>query len=144
MDADEREQYWLDVEIPYTPLYAYEEMLAPLFDRPNSPDTVTAYCERLVGYLTDKQVIGAEKLTDDVRMLQAARFERKISAADRGAPPRIFVSHAQKDREGRGGSPRRWSTRATTSKSLSGTGCRETTSPTASTGRSAPPIFFWS
>ncbi|MFC8453699.1 FxSxx-COOH system tetratricopeptide repeat protein [Kitasatospora sp. NPDC057223] len=46
------EEYWGDVEIPYRTLYAYEEMLSPVGDRPHQEDTLLSAFERLTSRIT--------------------------------------------------------------------------------------------
>ena len=43
---DQRAEYWANVEVPYRPLYAYEETLAAFGDRPGTP---TPCCHRTSG-----------------------------------------------------------------------------------------------
>ncbi|MEU6230971.1 FxSxx-COOH system tetratricopeptide repeat protein [Streptomyces sp. NPDC047042] len=91
----EREAYWGDVEVPYKSLYAYEEMLAPIGDRPHQEDTVLAACERLTAHLTRGAV------TECVAMEEAAR--RRLRRAYRARPNRrmeydFCMSYAAADR----------------------------------------------
>ncbi|WP_079148018.1 FxSxx-COOH system tetratricopeptide repeat protein [Streptomyces agglomeratus] len=56
------EKYWGDVEVPYRSLYAYEELLATVGDRPGQEDTLLAAFERLTNYLTEGKVIKARPM----------------------------------------------------------------------------------
>ncbi|TWO65498.1 tetratricopeptide repeat protein [Caenimonas sedimenti] len=48
--------YWSSVEVPYTPFYAYEEVLAPFKDNPEDPRSVLASFLRITRYLTGGRV----------------------------------------------------------------------------------------
>jgi MinD-like ATPase involved in chromosome partitioning or flagellar assembly len=52
----ERELYLKEVEYPYIPFYAYEEILATFGDSPGKLNTLLAATERLVGHLTEGKV----------------------------------------------------------------------------------------
>jgi hypothetical protein len=52
----EREEYWGNVEIPYIPWYAYEEVLVTFRDNPHQRDSLLAAIEQLVSYLTNKEI----------------------------------------------------------------------------------------
>jgi tetratricopeptide (TPR) repeat protein/MinD-like ATPase involved in chromosome partitioning or flagellar assembly len=53
---DERGHYLEEVQFPYIPYYAYEEILATFGDTPGKLNTVLAASERLTTYLTDGEV----------------------------------------------------------------------------------------
>ncbi len=53
---EEREQYLKQVEYPYIPYYAYEEILATFGDSHGKLNTVLAATERLTSYITDGEV----------------------------------------------------------------------------------------
>jgi tetratricopeptide (TPR) repeat protein len=78
MDEADRAQYWLDVEIPYRPLYAYEEMLATIGDVPGQPSSLSASYARLAGYLTHHDVEGLPPLDERLRLAARARFLRTV------------------------------------------------------------------
>jgi cellulose biosynthesis protein BcsQ/tetratricopeptide (TPR) repeat protein len=54
--ASSLHEYWTGVEIPQTPFYAYEEVLATFKDDPRDPKTVLAAFVRVVGHITDGDV----------------------------------------------------------------------------------------
>jgi MinD-like ATPase involved in chromosome partitioning or flagellar assembly len=56
LSETEREEYWGNVEIPYIPWYAYEEVLVAFRDNPYQRDSLLAPMEQLVTYLTHKRV----------------------------------------------------------------------------------------
>jgi tetratricopeptide (TPR) repeat protein len=76
-EAD-RTAYWLSVEVPYRPLYAYEEMLATIGDLPGQPSSLSAAYERLVGYLTGDRIVSLPALDERVRLATRARFLRTV------------------------------------------------------------------
>jgi tetratricopeptide (TPR) repeat protein len=53
---DDRSRYLEEVQFPYIPYYAYEEILATFGDTPGKINTVLAASERLTTYLTDGEV----------------------------------------------------------------------------------------
>lgn len=73
LPADEMNRYWLSVEIPYRPFYAFEETLATFGDAPGSPNSMLAAFERLAGVITEGG-IGAFAAMDE--QLRAATLER--------------------------------------------------------------------
>ncbi|MCK9893017.1 FxSxx-COOH system tetratricopeptide repeat protein [Frankia sp. AgB32] len=93
-DGTEREQYWGDVEIPYKPYYAYEEILAVFGDRPRQEGTLLAAYERLVSYLTDHQVDALLEQNEGLRRRVLASFERTRVAT----PSAAVVSYSGGDR----------------------------------------------
>jgi cellulose biosynthesis protein BcsQ/Tfp pilus assembly protein PilF len=52
-DVSLKNTYWSAVGVIYIPYYAYEEILAPFGDTPDSPLTLIPSSEKLAGYLTD-------------------------------------------------------------------------------------------
>jgi hypothetical protein len=76
LSAEEVEAYWGDVEIPYKPFYAYEEILAPFGDRPKLENSLLAAFERLARILTDGAVQTTGQLPDADRRHWLAEFER--------------------------------------------------------------------
>ncbi|MER6159195.1 FxSxx-COOH system tetratricopeptide repeat protein [Streptomyces sp. NPDC001868] len=88
------ERYWGDVEIPYKTFYAYEEIVAPVGDRPLQEGTVLKACERLTDWLTDGEVRRGVPLPDEERQRLLTAYmnkSRAISAC-------LFVSYAPEDR----------------------------------------------
>jgi len=94
LSAEEVETYWGDVEIPYKPFYAYEEILAPFGDRPRMENSLLAAFERLTRILTAGAVQAAAQLPDVDRRQWLAEFERTRQV------PRhdVVVSYATVDR----------------------------------------------
>ncbi|WP_261561454.1 FxSxx-COOH system tetratricopeptide repeat protein [Frankia tisae] len=94
LDSGERDLYWGDVEIPYKPYYAYEEILAVFGDRPHQEGTLLAAYERLASHLTDHEIDTMPALNERQRRRVLAGFERtQISI-----PTDIVVSYAAGDR----------------------------------------------
>lgn len=75
LDNDQREQYWGEVEVPYRSIYAYEEMLASIGDRPRTEGTILAASERLVGYLTNGVIRQTPPLDESQRRDLIASYE---------------------------------------------------------------------
>ena len=73
-DALERERSWDDVEVPYIPLYAYEEILAVFKDRPGASRTVLAAAERVAQRLTGDDDIRARQITEARRRWALASY----------------------------------------------------------------------
>jgi tetratricopeptide (TPR) repeat protein len=94
LDHNERERYWGEVEVPYKPFYAYEEILATIGDRPMQETSLLASYERLVAVLTGGQVTRLEPMDEADRRRWLEEFERTRQAA----PSDIFVSHVEQDR----------------------------------------------
>jgi hypothetical protein len=72
----DRRRYWLDVEIPYQPLYAYEEMLATIGDMPGQRASLLSSYERLTGYLTAHEVVALPWADERLRLATRNRFMR--------------------------------------------------------------------
>lgn len=80
---EDPDRYWGDVEVPYRTFYAYEEILAPIGDRPRQKNTVLAATERIVGYLTDGRVTELGSTLDEPdRRALLDRFRREVSTTD--------------------------------------------------------------
>ena len=90
--------YWANVEVPYTPYYAYEEILAAIGDRPGHRRTVLAACESLVSYLTDAEIQALVSIPEFRRRQLQTRYHRADqalpNAARLGGPPRVFITYA--------------------------------------------------
>ncbi|MGW7045545.1 KGGVGR-motif variant AAA ATPase [Streptomyces avermitilis] len=95
--------YWGDVEVPYKPFYAYEEILATVGDRPRQQDTVLAATERIVAHLTDQEITRlVTDLDEPGRRALLERFQRVGPlASDRLTPDRrrqpssrVFISYS--------------------------------------------------
>jgi MinD-like ATPase involved in chromosome partitioning or flagellar assembly/tetratricopeptide (TPR) repeat protein len=94
MDHDARERYWGDVEIPYKPFYAYEEILATVGDRPRQENSLLAAYERLTSVLTENRVVEIRPFDEVERRRRLAEFERTKLAL----PSDIFISYTEQDR----------------------------------------------
>jgi hypothetical protein len=79
-DGDAATRYWLAVEIPYRPFYAFEETLATFGDAPGSHGSLLAAYERLTREITDEQVTRYEPIEDDRRIATLRLFARHRSA----------------------------------------------------------------
>lgn len=88
------ERYWGDVEIPYKTFYAYEEIVAPVGDRPLQEGTVLKACERLTDWITDGEVSRGVPLPDEERQRLLTAYMNK----SRATSACLFVSHAPEDR----------------------------------------------
>ncbi|CAN2040429.1 hypothetical protein GMMP15_1730004 [Candidatus Magnetomoraceae bacterium gMMP-15] len=74
----EQDNYWGDIEIPYIPWYAYEEILATFSDNPAQKDSLIAAIIRLITYLTNNEInifIPPEKRKCDQVL---SKFSRQI------------------------------------------------------------------
>jgi tetratricopeptide (TPR) repeat protein len=80
MSEAEAARYWLAVEIPYRPFYAFEETLAVFGDQPGSPGSMLAALERLTAEISEREVNGLEPMNDDVRLDTLRRFTRRRPA----------------------------------------------------------------
>lgn len=94
MDRWARTQYWGEVEIPYRTFYAYEEILAPIGDRPGVKNSVLAACERLVWHLTGGAVSESAPLEETERRRLLLQLER--TSAETG--PDFVINYAAEDR----------------------------------------------
>lgn len=94
LSPEEVETYWGDVEIPYKPFYAYEEILAPFGDRPRMENSLLAAFERLTRVLTDGAVQTAAQLPDTDRRQWLAEFERTRPVPGHD----VVISYATVDR----------------------------------------------
>ncbi|MCM3882069.1 FxSxx-COOH system tetratricopeptide repeat protein [Frankia sp. R82] len=94
LSGAEKDRYWGDVEVPYKPFYAYEEILAVFGDRPFQEGTLLAAYERLTTYLTDREIHTFRPMEERVRRRALAVFERTVAPI----PTEIVVSHVASDR----------------------------------------------
>lgn len=77
LSAVERRAYWANVEVPYRPYYAYEEMLAVFGDMPDAPGSMLSAYERLTRFITDGAVTGLPPIDEDQRNITRAKFDRR-------------------------------------------------------------------
>jgi len=92
--ADEASRYWGDVEIPYKPFFAYEEILAPFAERPMLESSLLASFERLTRVLTDGQVQELPPIEEQRRRRWLLEFERPRPSTAND----VAVSYAAVDR----------------------------------------------
>lgn len=76
LSEERRERYWTDVEIPYQPFYAHEEILATFGDGNAGPMTLLGAYERLTSYITDGEVIRMPAMDSATREYWLERFKR--------------------------------------------------------------------
>jgi cellulose biosynthesis protein BcsQ len=91
---DEADRYWGDVEIPYKPYYAYEEILSVFGDRPRLEASLLTAFERLTAALTDGEVAQMAPLDERIRRRLLTQFERPR----RSAISEVLISYASEDR----------------------------------------------
>jgi cellulose biosynthesis protein BcsQ/tetratricopeptide (TPR) repeat protein len=95
LDGLERERFWGEIEVPYKPFYAYEEILATIGDRPLQENSLLASYERLVGVLTGGAVTRLAAVVDEAdrrRWLEEFERTKQPAATD------VFISHVEQDR----------------------------------------------
>jgi len=79
MPDDERRAYWAEVEVPYRPSYAYEEMLATIGDRAGSQVGLLPSYERLVARITNGEVSALPPKEEWLRLRTRLLFSRTQS-----------------------------------------------------------------
>jgi cellulose biosynthesis protein BcsQ len=83
MSDDQRAQYWTDVEVPYRPLYAYEETLAAFGDRPGVADSLLSSYERIAARITGDKVTRLPPRQEWLRLSTWRMFSRSaVSRAE--------------------------------------------------------------
>ncbi len=96
-----QEDYWPEVETPYIPYYAYEEILATFRDQKGEKHTLLEAAEGLTCWLTDdKMALVPEAEADRARVL--AQFKRAVPEVDSSRKiPRnaILICHSREDRK---------------------------------------------
>jgi cellulose biosynthesis protein BcsQ/tetratricopeptide (TPR) repeat protein len=94
LDAEAADEYWGDVEIPYKPFFAYEEILAVFGERSRQEHSLLASFERLTNALTDGDVSALPAIEERERRRILAEYERT-------KPPAVtdvLISYASIDR----------------------------------------------
>ena len=76
MTSAQRREYWANVEVPYRPYYAYEELLAVFGDSPGALSSMLSAYERLTGYITEGGVTRLPPIGEELRNRTRARFDR--------------------------------------------------------------------
>lgn len=94
LDARAAGKYWLDVEIPYRPFFAFEETLAAFGEPAGSPNSILAAYERLTSVITQREVTTSPELEDKFRKATLDRFTRKSTAV----PAELLVVYLSDDR----------------------------------------------
>jgi cellulose biosynthesis protein BcsQ len=94
LPASQIDRYWGEVEIPYKPAYAYEEIPATVGDPAHQGGTLLAAFERLTGWITEGEVSRFPGMDESERRELAARYER----AKTSYPTSLIVSYAAADR----------------------------------------------
>ncbi|MGV9266318.1 FxSxx-COOH system tetratricopeptide repeat protein [Kitasatospora sp. NPDC003701] len=94
LPAERRAGYWSDVEVPYKPFYAYEEVPATVADRPQEARSLLNAFERLAGWITDGRVRALRPLGGEARRRLYGAYLR----ATRTMPRQVYVSYAPEDR----------------------------------------------
>lgn len=67
LSAEDGTDYWGQVEIPYRPLYAYEEMLAAFGEESGSDGSLLSAYERLTAVISDGEVTELPPVPESVR-----------------------------------------------------------------------------
>ncbi|MFI6758778.1 FxSxx-COOH system tetratricopeptide repeat protein [Micromonospora sp. NPDC050417] len=89
------DEYWGNVEIPYKPFYAYEEILAPFGDRSRQENTLLSAFERMTSVLTDG---AAAELRPPFEEKERRHLLRRFERPRRLMPTEVLVSYASVDR----------------------------------------------
>ncbi|WP_141576640.1 FxSxx-COOH system tetratricopeptide repeat protein [Actinomadura sp. WMMA1423] len=94
MNQEESARYWLSVEIPYRPYYAFEETLATFGDAPGSPNSMLAAFERLCGEITEGRVGAYRPIPEELRKSTLDRFTRRGPSEVTD----VYISYVSEDR----------------------------------------------
>ena len=94
LDREQSAQYWGNVEIPFKPYYAFEEILATFGDDPGLPTSLLAAFERLTGAITVGAVDAMPPLADDLRL----RFRQEFTRRPPATPSDVLLSYVPEDR----------------------------------------------
>ncbi|WP_031063787.1 FxSxx-COOH system tetratricopeptide repeat protein [Streptomyces sp. NRRL WC-3742] len=94
LGGERRAAYWADVEVPYKPFYAYEEVPATVADRPQEARSLLNAFERLAGWITDGRVRNLRPLGGETRRRLYGAYLRSA----RAVPRQVFVSYAPENR----------------------------------------------
>ncbi|MBP0451307.1 tetratricopeptide repeat protein [Kitasatospora sp. RG8] len=94
LSAERRADYWRDVEVPYKPFYAYEEVPATIVDRPQQGRSLLGAFERLAEWLTEGRVRALRPVPDRARRRLYAAYLRTGRTRSR----QVHVSYAPGDR----------------------------------------------
>ncbi|MEV6971880.1 FxSxx-COOH system tetratricopeptide repeat protein [Kitasatospora sp. NPDC093806] len=94
LSPERRADYWRDVEVPYKPFYAYEEVPATVVDRPQQGRSLLAAFERLADWLTGGRVRALRPVPDLARRRLYAAYLRTGRTRSR----QVHISYAPKNR----------------------------------------------
>ncbi len=94
MDLEAADIYWGDVEIPYKPFFAYEEILAAFGERSRQEHSLLSAFERLVGVLTNGDVTELPAIDERDRRRWLSVYERQKP----GSSFETVISYASIDR----------------------------------------------
>ena len=94
LSPDEMNRYWLSVEIPYRPYYAFEETLATFGDAPGSPNSILAAFERLAGAITEGRIDLLSPMDEQLRLATLDRFARRGPAES----SEVLIVYTSEDR----------------------------------------------
>ncbi|GAA3442259.1 FxSxx-COOH system tetratricopeptide repeat protein [Planomonospora venezuelensis] len=94
MTAEEADEYWGAVEIPYTPFYAFEEILSTFGDDPARPGSLLAAFERLTSVITGGEVGSFPRMEEALRLRHLDKFVRRHPALQTD----VHISYAHEDR----------------------------------------------
>jgi cellulose biosynthesis protein BcsQ len=78
-------EYWGNVELPYVPYYAYEEVLAPVLDEPGRKATILAATVELASYISGEPIRHPPPIPEDARRNLLVRFASSGGATPPGA-----------------------------------------------------------
>lgn len=92
--GDSPDRYWGEVEIPYKPFFAYEEILAPFAERPMVENSLLAAYGRLAHWITAGQVQDIAPMEEATRRDWLVEFERRRPTATFD----VVISYAPVDR----------------------------------------------
>jgi flagellar biosynthesis chaperone FliJ len=86
IDLNQQASYWKDVETPYDPFYAYEEVPAAFKDEPGSRIGVLAPNERIAYWITDERVSSLRPDVEELRrsVVDAYAFTEDENRAAQG------------------------------------------------------------
>jgi TIR domain/Tetratricopeptide repeat len=86
--------YWRDVEVPYKPFYAFEEVLATFGDDPGSHNSLLSAFQRITSKVTSGEVTAMRAISEEKRVQYRELFARRPPAA----LTQVYLSYAPEDR----------------------------------------------
>jgi hypothetical protein len=93
------ERYWSDVEVPYVPFYAYEEILAAFADRVGDRYSILGAAQRLAGYVVSGNLPALKAIDESERNWVRGAYEARARDGGAGSLPRYdaFISYGSSD-----------------------------------------------